>query len=113
MSDNTSKRIDDGLMRNMIWGLIILVLSSAAAILVMQVQISNNTESVKILSKINISIQTLIDSGNYRNDLLTALTKKTENVETRLMKVYGEQQKRGPRLDHLEEEVKILRGRKK
>lgn len=104
-----SKRVNDPFMRKILWYLGGLVLASAGAILVMQVQISNNTKANEILGKISISIQTLIDSGAHRNDLLSALTKKTEQVEDRLLKVYGEQQRRGPRITRLEKDVERLR----
>jgi len=107
-----SKRVNDPFMRKILWYLGGLVLASAGAILVMQVQISNNTKANEILGKISISIQTLIDSGAHRNDLLSALTKKTEQVEDRLLKVYGEQQRRGPRITRLEKDVDQLRRKK-
>lgn len=82
-----TKREDDAFLRKVIWFIGGLALTSAASIIVMQVQINANTKAVeqiketnKTLNRINITLQKVLDSGEHRNAILISLKKNQAEI---------------------------------
>ena len=112
-------REDDKFLRKIIWFLGGLTLVSAGAIGVMQVQINANSKAVeeiretnKTLNKISITLQKVLSSGNHRNALLIAQSKKTARMEKRQIYIFGEQKKRGPKFNVFERHIDDYRRHK-
>jgi len=80
-------RQDDAFLRKIIWWIGGLALISSGAIGVMQVQISANSKAVeeiretnKTLHKINITLQKVLSSGEFRNRLLVSLKRNQSTI---------------------------------
>lgn len=92
---------NDKFLRKIIWYLGGITLTSAIAISAMQVQINGNSKAVeeiretnRALNKISITLQSVLDSGEYRNKLLIAQAKRQDKLDFRQINILSEQQKR-------------------
>lgn len=101
IKEELNRREDNRFMRKIIWYLGGITLTSAIAISAMQVQINNMSKAVeqiketnKTLNKINLTLQKLFNSGENRNLIMIAQSKKQDMLEIRQIKILTEQERR-------------------
>jgi len=94
-------REDDKFLRKIIWFLGGLTLTSAAAIIAMQVQITSVSKAVdeindlhKTMTSIRIGVVRLVANSEARNRMLKQQGKKQDAFDKKQLYIFGEQKRR-------------------